>query len=99
DPFHAARIHFQLAVIAKGEGDSRAQLEHLDASVARLKEIGPKVTWAALVGQEYARAGAAGKAEALAEAVAASVDARNAEDTTYFHILQAEIALAKGDAE
>jgi eukaryotic-like serine/threonine-protein kinase len=94
-----ARTHFLLAVIAKEEGDSRGQMEHLDAAVAHLKEIGPKVTWAALVGQEYARAGAAGKAEKLAEAVAASVDARNSEDTTYFHILQAEIALAKGDAD
>jgi len=97
--FDAARVHFQLAVIAKGEGDSRGQIEHLDASVAHLKDIGPKVTWAALVGQEYARAGAAGKAEKLTEAVAASVDPRSSEDAAYFHILQAELAVAKGDAE
>jgi len=97
--FNPARTHFLLAVIAKEEGDSRGQMEHLDASVAHLKEIGPKVTWAALVGQEYARAGAVGKAEKLAETVAASVDPRNSENTTYFQILQAEIALAKGDAD
>ena len=99
DVFHAARIHFLLAVIAQGEGDSRGQMEQLDASVAHLKEIGPKVTWAALVGQEYARAGAAGKAEKLAETVSASVDPRNSEDNAYFHILRAEVSLAKGDAD
>jgi eukaryotic-like serine/threonine-protein kinase len=98
DVFPAARIHFLLAVLAKGEGDFRGQMEHLDASVAHLQEIGPKVTWAALAGQEYARAGAAGKAEKLAEAVAASLDPHDSEDTAYFHILQAEVALAKGDA-
>ncbi|HKM90770.1 MAG TPA: tetratricopeptide repeat protein, partial [Candidatus Acidoferrales bacterium] len=98
DTFSAARIHFQLAVIAKGEGDSRGQMEHLDASVADLKDIGPKVNWAALVGQEYARAGATGKAEKLAEGVAAWVDPRNSEDAAYFQILKAEVALAKGDA-
>ena len=99
DVFHAARIHFLLAVIAQGEGDSRGQMEQLDASVAHLKEIGPKVAWAALVGQEYARAGAAGKAEKLAESVSASVDPRNSEDSVYFHVLQAEVTLAKGDAD
>ncbi len=99
DVFHTARIQFMLAVIARGEGDSRGQMEHLDASVAHLKEIGPKVTWAALVGQEYARAGAAGKAEKLAETVSASVDSHNSEDAAYLHILQAEVSLAKGDAD
>ena len=97
--FEVARTQFLLAVIAGGEGDSRAQMEHLDASVAHWNEIGPKVTWAALVGQEYARAGAAGKAEKLAETVSASVDPRNSEDAAYFHILQAELAVAKGDAD
>src|SRR5208282_1447096 len=96
--FEVARTQFLLAVIAGGEGDSRAQMEHLDASVAHWNEIGPKVTWAALVGQEYARAGATGKAKKLAEAVAASVDPRNSEDAAYFQILKAEVALAKGDA-
>ncbi len=97
--FDAARAHFMLAVIAGGEGDSRAQTEHLDASVAHLREFGPKVTWAALVGQEYARAGAVSKAEKLAEAVSASVDPRNAEDSVYFQVLLAEVALAKGNAD
>ena len=99
DVFHTARIQFMLAVIARGAGDSRRQMEHLDASVAHLKEIGPKVTWAALVGQEYARAGAADKAEKLAETVSASVDPRNADDTIYFRVLQVEINLAKGSAD
>jgi eukaryotic-like serine/threonine-protein kinase len=97
--FDAARNHFMLAVIGKGEGDARGQMEQLDASVAHLKEIGPKVTWAALVGQEYARAGAAGKAEKLAETVSASVDPRNAGDSVYFHVLQVEVAVAKGSAD
>jgi eukaryotic-like serine/threonine-protein kinase len=98
DPFPAARVHFLLALIAQGEGDSRGQMEHLDASVAHLKEIGPKVAWAALVGQEYARAGAVVKAENLAQMATTSVDPRNSEDAAYLQILQAEVALAKGDA-
>jgi DNA-binding winged helix-turn-helix (wHTH) protein/tetratricopeptide (TPR) repeat protein len=99
DVFDAAREHFMLAVIAKEGGDSQGQMEQLEASVAHLKEIGPKVTWAALVGQEYARIGAVAKAEKLAETVAASVDRRNVEDNVYFHVLQAEVALAKGDVD
>jgi eukaryotic-like serine/threonine-protein kinase len=97
--FDVARTHYMLAVIAGGEGNSRGQIENLDASVAHLSEIGPRVTWAALVGQEYARAGAVGKAEKLAETVSVSVDPRNSEDAAYFHILQAEVAVAKGDAD
>jgi len=99
DVFARARNQFMQGIIAGGEGDSRAQMERLDASVAHLKEIGPKVTWAALVGQEYARAGAAGKAEKLLETVSTSVDSRNAEDTLYFHVLLAEVNLAKGNAD
>jgi eukaryotic-like serine/threonine-protein kinase len=99
DVFGAARSHFLLAVIAKGEGDSRTQREQLDASVAHFKEIGPKVTWATLVGQEYARAGAVDQGEKLEKTVAASVDPNNSQDDSYFRILQAEVALAKGDAD
>jgi DNA-binding winged helix-turn-helix (wHTH) protein/tetratricopeptide (TPR) repeat protein len=98
DPLPAARVNFLLALIAQGEGDSRGEMEHLDASVVRLKEIGPKVLWALIVGQEFARAGAADKAEKLAETVSAFVEPRNSEDAASLHILQAEVSLAKGEA-
>lgn len=98
NPFSAARVHFMLAVIAQGEGDSRVQMKQLDEAAANLNAIGPKVIWAALVGKAYARAGAPKKATALLHAVAPYVDKRNPEEVAYSRILQAKIDSATGHA-
>ncbi|HVA93780.1 MAG TPA: tetratricopeptide repeat protein [Candidatus Dormibacteraeota bacterium] len=94
-----ARVHYMLAVIAGGQGNSRKQIAELDAAMASFQGIGPKVVYGTFVGQEYARAGAIDKAERILSAITPLVDARDNQQTKLIHMLQAEIALAKGNPE
>ncbi len=95
--FGAARTHFFLAVVAEGRGDSRSRLAQLDAAVADLKNMGPKVVWGSLVGQEYVRAGELAKAVKLAEFITALTDAHDSEQQGYVHLLHGAIAAEQGD--
>ena len=95
--FAAARIHFLMAVIAEGRGDSRLRLRQLDTAVANLKNIGPKVEWGSIVGQEYVRAGALAKAEKKAEFITPLSDARDITEKGYVHLLRGAIAAEKGE--
>jgi tetratricopeptide (TPR) repeat protein len=97
--FGVARTHFFLAVVAEGRGDTRMRLAQLDAAVAHLKSMGPKVEWGSIVGQEYIRAGALAKAEKLAEFIAPLTDAHDSEQQGYVHLLQGAIAAEKGDTD
>ena len=94
--FDAARVHFWLAVIAEGRGDNRTRLRELDRSVADLKNLGPKVAWGALVGQEYVRAGALSKAEAIAGFITPLADPHDDEQMDYVRLLRASIAADQG---
>lgn len=87
-----ARTHFLLAVAAEGMNDNRVRLLQLDAAAAGLKNMGPKVEWGAIVGQEYARAGALAKAERLARFITPLADAHDDEQQGYMHLLQGAIA-------
>lgn len=95
--FSAARVRYMLAEIAGGEGNKEKQIAELDAVMPTFKYIGPKVVYGALMGQAYARAGAVGKAEKILTAITPLVDVKNDLQTKYFHLLQGEIALAKGN--
>jgi DNA-binding winged helix-turn-helix (wHTH) protein/tetratricopeptide (TPR) repeat protein len=97
--FGVARSHFFLAVVAEGRGDTRTRLAQLDAAVANLKSMGPKVEWGSIVGQEYVRAGALAKAIKLAEFITPLADAHNNEQQGYVHLLHGAIAAEKGDAD
>ncbi|MGA3107113.1 MAG: winged helix-turn-helix domain-containing protein [Terriglobales bacterium] len=97
--FGVARTHFFLAVVAEGRGDTRMRLAQLDAAVADLKSMGPRVEWGSIVGQEYIRAGALAKAEKLAEFIAPLTDAHDSEQQGYVHLLQGAIAAEKGDTD
>jgi DNA-binding winged helix-turn-helix (wHTH) protein/tetratricopeptide (TPR) repeat protein len=90
--FGVARTHFFLAVVAEGMDDNPARLQQLDAAAADLKNMGPKVTWGSIVGQEYVRAGALAKAEKLARFIAPLTDAHDVEQQGYLHLLQGAIA-------
>jgi DNA-binding winged helix-turn-helix (wHTH) protein/tetratricopeptide (TPR) repeat protein len=90
--FGVARTHFFLAVVAEGMDDNPARLQQLDAAAADLKNMGLKVTWGSIVGQEYARAGALAKAERLAKFIAPLADAHDVEQQGYLHLLQGAIA-------
>ncbi|MFZ0336036.1 MAG: tetratricopeptide repeat protein [Candidatus Acidiferrales bacterium] len=97
--FSAARVRYMLAIIAGGEGNTRKQVAELDAVMPSFKYIGPKVAFGALIGQAYVRAGATSKAEKILTVITPLLDAQNNQQTKYLHLLQAEIALAKGNPD
>lgn len=97
--FSAARVHYMLALIAGGEGNTGKQVAELDAVMPSFKYIGPKVAFGALIGQAYARAGAVSKAENILTVITPLADAKNIQQTKYLHLLQAEITLARGNPE
>ena len=96
--FSAARVRYMLAEIAGGQGNKEKQIAELDAVMPKFKYIGPKVVYGALIGQAYARAGAVAKAEKILTAITPLVDVKNDLQTKYLHLLQGEIALAKGNS-
>lgn len=93
-----ARVHWWLGTIAEGQGNAREELRQLDAAAARIKNLGPKVVFGAFVGLEYARAKATTQAEGIENLIAPLVDPKSAEQAGYLHLLQGEIALAKGQS-
>jgi len=98
DPFLVTRNHFFLAVVAQGEDNRAKQGHELDAALADFRELGPKVEYASLVGQEYAREGVVKKAEQIEKLVAPLADPNSDEQNAYVRLLRGEILLAKGDA-
>jgi tetratricopeptide (TPR) repeat protein len=97
-PLSIARVHLWLGIVAEGQGDTREELRQLDDAAAQIKNVGPKVVFGAFVGLEYARAKATAQAEEIEKLIAPLVDAKSAEQAGYLHLLQGEIALAKGDS-
>jgi DNA-binding winged helix-turn-helix (wHTH) protein/tetratricopeptide (TPR) repeat protein len=98
DTFLTARNHFMLAVVAGGEGNKSRETKELDAALADFKNLGPKVEYGSLVGQEYAREGAVEKAEKIEKLITPLADPNSDEQNAYIRLLQGEILLAKGDA-
>jgi eukaryotic-like serine/threonine-protein kinase len=97
--FAVAREHFLSAVVAEGTGNRRMRLQQLDAAAADLKNIGPKVVWGSIVGQEYVRAGALVKAEKLENFITPLADPHDNEQVGYVHLLHGAIAVEKGQTE
>ncbi len=94
-----ARVHLWLGILAEGQGNTREELQQLDAAAAQIKSLGPKVVFGTFVGLEYARAKETAKAEGVETLIAPLVDAKSAEQTGYLHLLQGEIALAEGHSD
>jgi DNA-binding winged helix-turn-helix (wHTH) protein/tetratricopeptide (TPR) repeat protein len=97
--FSVARDHFLLAVLAAGRGDRAKQIHQLDAALADFKDLGLKVVYGSMVGQEYARAGAVAKAQEVAARIAPVADPNDREQTGYLSLLKGEIAAASGKHE
>jgi hypothetical protein len=87
------------AVVAEERGDSHLRLQELDAATANLKTLGPKVEWGAIVGQEYARAGALAKAEKIADFITPLADTHDISQKGYVHLLRGTIAAEKGETD
>lgn len=95
-PLSVARVHLWLAIVAEGQGNSREEINQLDAAAGQIKNLGPKVIFGAFVAIQYARAKATAQAEAIEKFIAPLVDTKSAEQSGYLHLLQGEIALAQG---
>lgn len=94
-----ARDHFLLAVLAQGQGNRAKQLQQLDSALADFQNLGPKVEYGSLVGQEYARAGATAKAQEIFRRIEPLADPNNQEQAGYLSLLKGEIAAASGKFE
>ena len=78
-------------------GNRRMRLQQLDDAAADLKDMGPKVEWGSIVGQEYVRAGALAKAAKLEKFITPLADTHDNEQEGYVHLLHGAIAAEKGD--
>jgi DNA-binding winged helix-turn-helix (wHTH) protein/tetratricopeptide (TPR) repeat protein len=94
-----ARDNFLMALVAQGQGNRLRQVQQLDAALADFKDLGPRVAYGSLVGQELARAGAAAKAQEIAARIAPLADGNDPEQTGYLSLLRGEIAAASGKYE
>ena len=94
-----ARVHLWLAILADGQGNLRAERQQLDYAFDNFAAIEPKVIFGPRVGRQYISAGDPHKAEKLEALIAPLVDPKNAEQSGYLHLLQGEIALARGQAD
>lgn len=93
-----ARDRLFLAMLHYGRGDRRGALAELDRTAATLEGVTQPVIWArARVGVMYARAGAVGKAMRLLTDLAPKADRQSSQDASELHLLEGEIALAKGE--
>jgi eukaryotic-like serine/threonine-protein kinase len=95
--FEEARTHFMLATLVQTMGDAKEQIRQLDAAYALLQDLGPKVEYGSLIGQEYARAGELSKAQSIESFIAPLVDSRNKEQLGYLLLLKGDLALARKD--
>lgn len=98
-PLSLARVQLLLAIAAEGEGDARAQRQHLDAALVCLKDIQTKVVFGSLLGDFYARAGFADEAQRIAALISPQVDKRNLEEAGYIDLLEGEIAVSLGQRD
>jgi len=90
------RQNILLSIVADGQGDRNHSIACLDEAAARMPQLAPKVWVGSLTGSAYARAGALRKAEVTSQLLKPLVDVNNLEQSSQFHRLEGEIALAQG---
>jgi serine/threonine protein kinase/tetratricopeptide (TPR) repeat protein len=95
-PLSQARTDVLLSIVADGQGDRAQSLRALDGADTLLPDLGPKVWMGSLIGCFYARFGAPQKAEPILQSIKPIVDSQNSEQSSQFHRLEGEIALARG---
>lgn len=96
DPLAIARRHLLLGQIAWARGDRPAALRQLAAAREQWKQIGPKVAFGSLLGQEFARDGDAASAASLLAAIVPLAHPQNHEEMGYVRLLRAAVAAARG---
>lgn len=95
-PLSVARLHLLLAIVAEGQGDPKLQRINLEEAMAEMKHLEAKVVFGAMLGDACARAGLIEQAGNLAALITPLTDPRSHEQLGYLHLLEGEIALARG---
>jgi eukaryotic-like serine/threonine-protein kinase len=90
------RTHVLLGIVAAGQGDRIGLLRNLAEAEEFIPKIQSKVWMGSLIGCLEARSGAREKAEKVLQIIKPVVDFENAEQSSQFHRLEGEIALARG---
>jgi tetratricopeptide (TPR) repeat protein len=94
----SARNRLFLAMLLHGRGDRAEAIAELDRALESLRKAkGSNVWLAARIGTMLARDGAAEKAERLLAELSPKADRQSADEGSELHMLEGEIALAKGD--
>jgi DNA-binding winged helix-turn-helix (wHTH) protein/tetratricopeptide (TPR) repeat protein len=94
-----ARIHLLLAITAEGRADIKGEQQHLDNALASLGNIQSRVVFGAMLGDAYARAGHADRAEKIVAIITPLADQHNLEQMGYLHLLEGDIALSAGQRD
>lgn len=98
DYWPRARNHLFMSILLQSQGDRHGAVVALDQAVRALKNLGePVVETPARVGAMYARSGAADKAARVLAETSPKVDRQNAQARAELHLLEGEIALARGE--
>ncbi len=93
-----ARDHLFLAILFEGLGLRADEIRELDRASEAVARWPDQPVWLqARIGASYARAGAFGKADGLLRQIGPKVDRNSEADIADLHILEGEVALAKGE--
>lgn len=96
-PLREARNRLFLAILEEGRGNLENEIRELRRALrAKKSDPGLPVWLAARVGARFARAGALPDAERMLKHVSAQADRKNLKDLCELHLLEGEIAAARG---
>jgi tetratricopeptide (TPR) repeat protein len=97
DFLKAARGCVFMSILLDGENDPVGRLRTLDEAVRNIDQLpDPQVWLAARIGAGFARSGNPGKAERILHKIQPAVDQKSAEQRSFLHMLEGELALANG---
>ena len=90
------RTNLLLAIVAEGQGERAQLMGRLKEAEQFLSNSGLRVWLGSQIGYLYARSGEADRAERVLQTIKPSVDFQNKDESSQFHRLEGEIALARG---
>ena len=99
DPLTEARNHFFMSLLLDGYGDRARQLQEIDAATRCMKAVRRPPEWLVTrIGTAYARGRAVTKASEVLRFLKSLADPKSPQSQSYLHLLEGEVALARGDA-
>jgi tetratricopeptide (TPR) repeat protein len=98
DFLRVARGRLVLAILLEGQGDRAGHLRELDRAAQVVESLKPPQDWLKMrIGAFYARAGAIERAGQILRDTRDRIDARNMQQSSSLHLLEGELALARGE--